>query len=207
MKLCKCCNINKEESEFYKGNAKCKSCKIEYQKKYSTENSENIKKYKKRYRSENSEDIKNVLSNYYRENSERMKEKSRNNYSNNRDKKIEYQTKYQRDRRINDPIFKLKHSISRMIRSSLKAKSFKKNSRSVHILGCSVEDFKQYIEDRFDESMNWDNYGKIWDIDHIIPLSSAVSEEDVIKLNHYTNLQPLDSYINRNVKRDRMDFK
>jgi hypothetical protein len=38
--------------------------------------------------------------------------------------------------------------------------------------------------------MSWDNMGK-WHIDHIIPISSACGEVDLIKLNHYTNLQPL----------------
>ena len=55
--------------------------------------------------------------------------------------------------------------------------------------------------------MSWDNYGVVWDIDHIKPLSSAITEEDIINLNHYTNLQPLDSFINRFIKRDKVDFK
>jgi hypothetical protein len=38
--------------------------------------------------------------------------------------------------------------------------------------------------------MCWDNQGK-WHIDHIIPLSSGKTEDDIIKLCHYTNLQPL----------------
>jgi 5-methylcytosine-specific restriction endonuclease McrA len=46
------------------------------------------------------------------------------------------------------------------------------------------------------------NYG--WDIDHIIPISSAGSEENIIKLNHYTNLQPLCSKINRDIKKDKL---
>jgi len=57
--------------------------------------------------------------------------------------------------------------------------------------------------------MNWDNRGLYngtpdygWDIDHIIPQSSAITIEDVIQLNHYTNLQPLCSYINRDIKKD-----
>lgn len=56
--------------------------------------------------------------------------------------------------------------------------------------------------------MNWENRGLYngelnygWDIDHIIPLSSARTEEDVIRLNHYTNLQPLCSKMNRDIKR------
>ena len=60
--------------------------------------------------------------------------------------------------------------------------------------------------------MNWDNYGnpvdgvyeinKTWDFDHKIPLSSANTEEEIIKLCHYTNLQPLCSYLNRFIKKD-----
>jgi hypothetical protein len=56
--------------------------------------------------------------------------------------------------------------------------------------------------------MTWDNYGLYngelnygWDVDHIIPLSSVKTEEELIKLNHYTNLQPLCSKINRYIKR------
>ena len=60
--------------------------------------------------------------------------------------------------------------------------------------------------------MNWENKGnpkdkilepnKTWDIDHIIPLSTAKTEEEVLKLNHYSNLQPLCSYYNRFIKKD-----
>jgi hypothetical protein len=57
--------------------------------------------------------------------------------------------------------------------------------------------------------MNWNNHGLYngksnygWDLDHIIPISSAKTEDDVYKLHHYTNLQPLDSHINRDIKRD-----
>jgi len=57
--------------------------------------------------------------------------------------------------------------------------------------------------------MNWDNRGLYngepnygWDIDHIIPSSTAKTEDELIRLNHYTNLQPLCSYFNRVVKRD-----
>ena len=60
--------------------------------------------------------------------------------------------------------------------------------------------------------MTWDNYGnpkdgifelnKTWDIDHIKPVSSGLAENEVIELNHYTNLKPLCSYTNRWIKRN-----
>lgn len=84
-------------------------------------------------------------------------------------------------------------------------------SKTVDILGCSLKEFQQYIENKFENWMTWENYGnpsdglleksKTWDLDHIIPLSSAKSREDVLKLSHYSNYQPLCSYINRVVKR------
>ncbi len=40
--------------------------------------------------------------------------------------------------------------------------------------------------------MSWDNHTKYgWHIDHIIPLASAKTEEELKSLCHYTNLQPL----------------
>jgi len=93
-----------------------------------------------------------------------------------------------------------------MIRNSLKNNGFVKKERTNIILGMPIEEFKIYLENKFTDKMCWENYGVVWDIDHIVPLSTAITEEDVLRLNHYTNLQPLDSYINRNVKKDRLDF-
>ena len=42
--------------------------------------------------------------------------------------------------------------------------------------------------------MTWDNYGKGgWDIDHIYPCSKfdLTQEENIYKMCHYTNLQPM----------------
>jgi hypothetical protein len=58
------------------------------------------------------------------------------------------------------------------------------------LIGIKLDDLKDYIESKFTEGMNWSNRN-LWHIDHIIPLASAKTEEEMIKLCHYTNLQPL----------------
>jgi len=60
------------------------------------------------------------------------------------------------------------------------------------------------MEAKFVDGMNWDNIGE-WHIDHIIPLSSAETEQEIIKLCHYTNLQPLWAFDNIS-KGNRLDW-
>ena len=57
-------------------------------------------------------------------------------------------------------------------------------------MGVSLNDLKEHLQSKFKDGMNWDNYGS-WHIDHIIPLSSAKTTEELNTLCHYTNLQPL----------------
>jgi hypothetical protein len=70
---------------------------------------------------------------------------------------------------------------------------------------------KEYYQINKENWMNWSNRGLYngsenygWDIDHINPISSAEKLEDVIKLNHYTNLQSLCSKINRDIKKNKI---
>ena len=63
------------------------------------------------------------------------------------------------------------------------------------VCGITYEEFKAYIESKFENGMTWKNHGE-WHLDHIIPVSQANSEEELIKLNHYSNFQPLWAYDN-----------
>lgn len=206
IKICIKCKEEKELELFVKTKNSCKECE---------------KEYKRNHREKNKEKLKESAAKYYENNKDSILERVANNYSNNKEKKLEYQKKYaslnkerisaykmeyQRNRRRTDNVYKLKYVVGRLIRNSLKCKGLSKNKKSIEILGCSIEFFKIYIEEQFIDNMSWDNYGTYWDIDHRIPLSTAVTEEQVLKLNHYTNLQPLDSNINRNIKRDKVDF-
>lgn len=97
---------------------------------------------------------------------------------------------YHRTKRKNDLNFKLKAymrtRVCNAIRGTTKAHS------AIRDLGCSIEEFKIYIEAKFDHKMTWNNYGE-WELDHIIPLSKfdLTISEQFIKAAHYTNYQPL----------------
>ena len=58
------------------------------------------------------------------------------------------------------------------------------------MIGCQWDELKNHIESKFVDDMSWSNR-HLWHIDHIVPLARAKSEEEMIKLSHYTNLQPL----------------
>ena len=72
----------------------------------------------------------------------------------------------------------------------MKNQGYTKRSKTFDILGVDFDTFKKHIERQFTKGMTWNNHGE-WHYDHIIPISSAKTEEEVIKLNHYTNFQPL----------------
>jgi hypothetical protein len=93
-------------------------------------------------------------------------------------------------RRMENPLFRFKVRLRNNVRSSFKRGGFSKTSKTCEILGADWEVVKKYFESKFKPGMSWDNMG-LWHIDHILPISTATCEEDVIRLNHYTNLQPL----------------
>jgi hypothetical protein len=101
---------------------------------------------------------------------------------------------YKKKRFEEDSNFRFITTIRKNINSYLKGN---KNNKTEEILGCSFGEFREYIEDKFEYWMTWDNYGKYngefnfgWDLDHIIPLSSDNDIGELMELNHYTNFQP-----------------
>lgn len=91
-------------------------------------------------------------------------------------------------RRLNysDPLKKLKNNIRSLVTTGIKKAGYTKRSKLTQILGCSFEQFKQYFESQFTVGMNWDNIH----CDHIIPISLACTETQVILLSNYRNFRP-----------------
>ena len=97
---------------------------------------------------------------------------------------------YCKKRYIEDPLFNLATRVRRRIKTFLKGKGLDVNTATRQMVGCDTETLKRHLESLFCEGMGWHNKNK-WHIDHIIPLSSAKTEDDILRLCHYTNLQPL----------------
>lgn len=217
MKTCRVCEIEKPFSDFNKSNRNkdglnnmCKECGKKYAKKYRMENYEQVIKKEREYDQKN----KKKRLNYRIKNKEEIKRYAKIYREENKDK-IKLGIRNAKNKRYkNDSVFKLKESIRCNIVSSIKRNGYDKKLRTNEILGCTYYEFKEHIKSQWEDWMSWENYGnpddgilepnKTWDIDHIIPISSAVNESEVIKLNHFTNLQPLCSYINRIIKKDKI---
>ena len=100
---------------------------------------------------------------------------------------------------------KIKRSLSRHFRSKV---SNKKLSYTDY-LGCNIKEFLIYLEstiNQFNQScrkwkrkISMSEYGKTWEIDHIIPMSKfrLNNESHIAKCFHYTNLQALGNRENR----------
>lgn len=149
---------------------------LEYHKKYYKKNKEYLKEKRKQNDIKNADKIKENNAKYYLANKEKINIRNK---------------EYHKNKKKIDPLFKLRCSIASLISISIKKQGFKKDTKTANILGCSFEEFRDYLEKQFDENMNWDNQGSYWHLDHIKPISLATNEQEIIKLNHYTNFQPL----------------
>ena len=97
---------------------------------------------------------------------------------------------YERNRKAKDPLYKFSGAVRTTIYMAFRKSGYKKSAASESLLGCTMDEFKAYIQSQFEPGMTFDNYGE-WHIDHKVPLKLAQSIEEIAALNHYTNLQPL----------------
>ncbi len=103
-----------------------------------------------------------------------------------------YRRNYDKDRRVEDPLYRLKVIIRSRFINFLKTKNMRKTNKTFKIVGCTPEFLKKYLEEKFKLGMSWRNHSlRGWHIDHKIPLSSAKNLDDIERLMHYTNLQPM----------------
>ena len=111
------------------------------------------------------------------------------NRTTNREYRRAMDAKHRRD--------KSNYYISKLLRCRVWSvlKGVKKSKPTLTMLGCTLEQFRQYMQAQFKRGMAWNNMGSHWHIDHIIPCSAfdlSKPEQQAICF-HYTNMQPLEA--------------
>ena len=217
MKTCNKCKIVKEYSEFNKRKAlkdghrsRCRVCsaedhqlrKVNQAKKPSTEKSRAAKRAK--YHARKAKGIKRTELQkekeriYHQNNKEAIAKNKQIWKQENREAHLQYRREYEQKRRENDSLYRIKCGIRNRIGSFIRQVDSSANTQD--ILGLSFNEVYHYLI-----STAFKNYGSyidlpgIYHIDHVIPISSAKSKEEVLALNHYSNLQLL--YIEDNLKK------
>jgi hypothetical protein len=196
---CKECTKKRTQEYYIKNREKI----LQKDKMWQIKNKENIKKYQKEYREKNKERLDKYMKEtkeqrtkrnkqYYKLNKEKILEKHKKYVQENKDHINEYQKNYRSQRFLNDEIWRFKTRVRSLISSSFKRKGFVKSKKTFNIIGMGQEEFREYLNKTFFENYGYEYNGEeAVHIDHIIPLAIAKTEEDVIKLCHYTNLQLL----------------
>ena len=191
-------------------------------KKYASQNTDKIRAQKAQYYKDNKEQLRQKNREYYRQNSEMLKEYQRQYAQKNVEKIFERRKAYRErnadilkerkkeygkrnrqtitaswlSRRRNDPLFKLSTQARNLIRMSLSGRGYTKDTHTYEILGCDYETLWEHLKN------TWlDNYGTEWNgeeyhIDHIVPLATAKTEQEIKDLCYYKNLQLLKPHDN-----------
>jgi hypothetical protein len=92
-----------------------------------------------------------------------------------------------------DPLFRIKKIMRSQVARMLIRVRQRKTSRTAEYFGCSAHDMRLYIEAQFHSGMAWNNHGKVWELDHITPMSkfNLLDPYQMRLCNHYTNLRPM----------------
>lgn len=190
--LCKKCGETKKREFFSKGTSKygtasyCKECMTKYRDKTKEKRLDQMKKYYKK----NKKEMSNNMKEWYKKNNY-LKVVNDRRKTEKGDLRREWERNYNRERMKNEPSFKILCRTRIRICKALNGTN--KSIRTRKLIGCTVEKYKEYLESLFLKGMSWDNYGKIWDIDHIVPCNFF----DLTKENHlkacfnYSNTQPM----------------
>ena len=106
-------------------------------------------------------------------------------------------------RMASDPEFRIRETLKTRLHGALKYQNNTKKDNTVKYLGCTIEYFKKFIEEKFTDDMTWDKHGYYYDnnnekqmgfhLDHIIPCAAfdLTKEDEVYLCFYYKNYQPM----------------
>ena len=148
----------------------------------------------KRYYFNNREKRLQYFSDWQKENRDRLNEYHQKWREKNINKHRENKRNYERNRKSNDPLYKLISNFRTAIYQVLKENNVEKNKHYFDILKYTPEDLIQHLEKQFTSDMTWENYGE-WHVDHKKPITSfnfqEMGDDEFMKCWSLDNLQPL----------------
>ena len=185
---------NKKYRESHNAEAK------EYHKEWRDKNREHLNRKARDKYKEDPQAFKERKDRYIKSHQEQYKESNRKYKAENRQKC----TDYERNKRHSDPVYRFRTSVRCLIWGYARKKGYTGNKKIWEMVGCDFDTFLVYIQNQFEDGMTLENYGHgegCWNIDHITPISTAKTDEDIERLNHYSNLRPM--WATDNYKRPR----
>lgn len=174
--FCRKCSAVKEPDK------RCKNC---------------AKIYHAKYLQDHQQELNERSAQWYSDNKEKVSRQYKNDES-KKARKRKYNNDYERNRKMTDPVFKLRRNCSRLIKHALTGS---KNGQSIlDHLPYTIKELKEYLEKQFDSKMSWENYGIYWHIDHIHPQSllpyNSMTDDNFKRCWALENLQPLEAVEN-----------
>ena len=195
MKHCCGCKTLKEFSEFNKCKTgkfglhnHCRDCQKTARRKFYLNNIENEKQKSKVYIK--SEQAIQTRRKYYSINKKEVLRKNRGRRCTPKARQLA--NKARNFQYHNNLSFRISVNLRSRIRQAIAQN--KKCDHTKNLLGCTLDEFKAYLESKFQAGMTWENYSyRGWHIDHIRPCSSfdLSDTEQQRQCFHYTNLQPM----------------
>ncbi len=193
--------LKREKDRYIKNSEIIKSKVMDYYWK----NESTIKIKNKEYRIKNKVALSKKQKEWCIKNKEYLVKSGKEYREKNKAKIAKRIRKWESEKYKSDPVFKLMRLARSRARGFLKSIGIRKTKSYNSIFGADAIFVRSHIERMFIGEMSWKNHGKVWHIDHIIPLSTAKTEDEVLRLCHYTNLQPL--FVHENLQKGaRLDW-
>lgn len=158
-------------------------------KEWKEKNPEKVRLSSKKYYEKSKEKLKPVRKAYKEKTKEKLYETQKKWIVNNKEQHLSNRKQWRKSKE-NCEFYIATCSIRNVTVGAFTRKRLKKPKRTEELLGCSIQEAREYLQNKFADGMSWENHGE-WHIDHIIPLASAKNIDELISLAHYKNLQPL----------------
>jgi len=179
----------KEKQEYNQG-------RKELVKKRKESRKEEISAYNKNYREENKEILNIKKREKHLLNKDIENARSREYKQTHKKEVKNYSRQYNTNRLKTDTLYKLSCNLRTRLSTALRGNT--KKGSAVRDLGCTIPEFKIYLESLFTEGMTWENYGSFWHLDHLKPISlfNLLDETEFKEAVHFSNIQPLSAEAN-----------